>query len=163
MKITIRDAQENDLKNIAQIYVYSWKKAFSKFLLPSTINKLNFEEKEIYLKSILDNNGNIFVAENIKNKEIGGYIIYEKIHNKSIEIISFYISPVYTKYNIGGQLLNHLKIYCSKNYINVVILWTFKNNIDAIAFYKTLGFYETGLQRESKIELGQIEVQYILK
>ena len=163
MKVTIRDIQENDLKNISQIYVYSWKKAFSKFLLPSTINKLNVEEKEIYLKNILDNNGNIFIAENIKNKEIGGYIIYEKIYNKSIEIISFYISPVYTKYNIGKQLLNHLKIYCNKNYINVVILWTFKNNIDAIAFYKNLGFYETGLQRESKIEPGQIEVQYILK
>ena len=57
MKITIRDAKQNDLKNIAQIYVYSWKKAFSKFLLPSTINKLNVEEKEVYLKSILDNNG----------------------------------------------------------------------------------------------------------
>ena len=52
MKIKIRDAKESDLENIATIYVASWKKAFSKFLLQSTINKLNVYEKEKYLKDI---------------------------------------------------------------------------------------------------------------
>ena len=144
MKITIRDAQENDLKNIAQIYVYSWKKAFSKFLLPSTINKLNFEEKEIYLKSILDNNGNIFIAENIKNKEIGGYIIYEKIHNKSIEMIAngiVYFIPA--DINSGKELTTvchiyfHLLFLCNILKIKMLLVLSPTNSIHRFKYLIT--------------------------
>lgn len=163
MKIKIRDAKESDLESIANIYVSSWKKAFSKFLLQSTINKLNVYEKEKYLKDILLKEGNIIIAENIKKNEICGYIIYKNTSKISIEIVSFYIDAIYTIHNVGDQLLSNLRLYCSKNYINSIVLWTFKNNVEAIKFYKNLGFYETGFQKESKIEAGQIEVQYILK
>ncbi|WP_317368259.1 GNAT family N-acetyltransferase [uncultured Tyzzerella sp.] len=163
MKIKIRDAKETDLKNIANIYVSSWKKAFSKFLLQATINKLNVNEKEKILCDILLEKGNILIAENTENNEICGYIVYKNVSKISIEIISFYVNNSYTIQGIGTQLLNNLKLYCSKNFITSIVLWTFKNNIEAIKFYKSLGFYETGFQKQSDIELGQIEVQYMLK
>ncbi len=164
IKIKIRNAKEEDIANIANLYVYSWKKAFSKFLFQATINKLNVFEKENFFRQMIENNeGNILIAENLKNQEICGYIIYKNISKMSIEIISFYISPLYIQNNIGSELLNHLILYCNENYINNIVLWTFLNNKDSIKFYKGLGFYETGLQRQSSIELGQIEVQYILK
>lgn len=163
MKIKIRDAKESDLKNIANIYVSSWKKAFSKFLLKSTINKLNVYEKEKLLYDVLFDKGNIIIAENTKNSEICGYIVYKNLSKISVEIISFYINNIYAKHDVGTSLLNNLKLYCNKNYISSIVLWTFKNNIEAIKFYKNLGFYETGFERESEIEEGQIEVQYILK
>ncbi len=164
MKINIKTATETDIKNIATIYVFSLKKAFSNFLLSSTIDKFSIEDKEIFLNNLLkEEKGNIFIAENIKNKEIAGYIIYKKIYINSIEIISFYVSKDYIKYNIGQQLLKTLKIFCRDCYISNIVLWTFKNNKEPINFYKKLGFIETGFQRESRIEEGQIEVQYILK
>lgn len=163
MKVKIRNANEMELENIANIYVSSWKKAFSKFLLKNTINKLNVLEKQQFLKDILLEKGDILIAENNKNKEICSYIVYENISKNSIEIISFYISPLYVKENVANQLLNNLKLYCKDNYISNIVLWTFRNNKDSINFYKSLGFYETGFERQSNIEIGQIEVQYILK
>lgn len=164
MKINIKIATQNDIKNIATIYVSSLKKAFSNFLLSSTIDKFNIENKEVFLYNLLkEEKGNIFIAENIKNKEICGYIIYNKIYINSIEIISFYVSKDYIKYNIGQQLLKILKTFCKNNYILNIVLWTFKNNREPINFYRSLGFIETGFQRESRIEEAQIEVQYILK
>ena len=164
MKINIRNITENEINYIAKLYVSSIKKAFSKFLLKSTINKFNVEEKELYLKNIIENKtGDIFIAENIKNKEIIAYIIYNKVSFSNIEIISFYISTECINSSIGEQLLSYLKKYCAKNSISNVVLWTFKNNIESIKFYRKLGFYETGLQRGSRLEIGQIEVQYLLK
>lgn len=164
MKIKIKNAEEDDLKNIATLYVSSLKKAFSKFLLSSTIDKFNIEEKYNFLKNMLQTNtGSIFIAQDLKTKQICSYIIYKNLTQKNIEIISFYISKEYTNEDVGKKMIIHLKNYCKQNYISNIVLWTFKNNSNPINFYKKLGFYETGFQRESKIETGQIEVQYLLK
>lgn len=164
MKVIIRNAKDLEIDNIAEIYVSSWRKAFSKFLLSSTINKINYEEKAKFFKELISKEeGNVFVAENKKTKEICGYIIYKKLNKNSIEIISFYVSRECIGTSVGEKLLNHIKIYCKENYISTICLWTFKRNNDSIKFYKALGFFETGFQRESRVESGQIEVQYILK
>lgn len=162
MCIKIKVANESHIDTISEIYVSSWKKAFKKFLLISTINKLDISEKQHIFKDLIkEKQGEIFIAQHTKSKEIVGYIILKKMFIYNGEIVSFYINSTYK--NVAESLLKYLKVYCLKNNIQRVFLWTFRNNTNGIKFYKNIGFFESGLERESLIEVGQIEVQYIKK
>lgn len=159
-KIIVREAKEKDLYIISEKYILSWKKVFSNFLLSSTIKSLDINKKVEFFKCFMeDEEGKIFIAEN-KN-DIVGYIVFKKLYVKSGEIISFYISTLYVKDGITEKLLKYLKKYCLNENISKIFLWTFKNNKEGINFYKNIGFYETGFQRQSLIESNQIEVQYL--
>lgn len=164
MKILIRNAKEEEIEKISELNILAWNKAFSKFLLKSTIMKFKLEDRINFFKErFYSDKSQISIALDRKNGEIIGFIAMDIINNTSVEVVSFYIDPEYYKEGVGERLFLELKKYCIHNKIHNIFTWIFKNNIDGINFYKKMGFYQTDFERNSRLEYDQIELQFIKK
>lgn len=163
MNIVIRDIKKEEIEKIAKLNINALNKSFSKFLLKSTIKKFNLEERKyFFMQKFISNKSKIKIAYNLKTNDVIGFIVLDFSYN-IVEIVSFYIDYEGYKKKIYENLFLEVKKFCIKNKIKQIVIWIFKNNLDSINFYKSLGFYITNFERQSRIEYGQIELQFVKK
>lgn len=80
-----------------------------------------------------------------KNTFIGeGDTFYVNLTNNNILIKQFAIKKEYQKMRIGTMLLNSVKGYATSNKIEVIYLYTMKDNMIAKRFYEKNGFVFSG-------------------
>ncbi len=142
MDIIIRDVDINDLEEIIDIQISSWRASY-KGIIDDII--LDSMDKDKMVERIKTNyqNGKFIVA--INNNRVVGYCRYSLDNSYSIEypvdceITALYIKPE-LKYNgIGTKLFN----YVVNEFINMnkkkMIIWCLKDNYPSIKFYQKMG------------------------
>ncbi len=142
MDIIIRDVDINDLEEIIDIQISSWRASY-KGIIDDII--LDSMDKDKMVERIKTNyqNGKFIVA--INNNRVVGYCRYSLDNSYSIEypvdceITALYIKPE-LKYNgIGTKLFN----YVVNELINMnkkkMIIWCLKDNYPSIKFYQKMG------------------------
>ena len=151
MNIKIRPCSIDDLKKLQNIGFETYNETFSTMNSQETMDKYlqeSFNKKKLLAEL---NNKNCKFYFLYAENELAGYL---KVNDaqaqsdindpKSIEVERIYIKRPYKGKGLGKKLVNfafQLAIERGKNY---VWLGVWEKNLNAISFYKKMGFYEAG-------------------
>jgi len=137
MNLTIRRANNNDLKKIIKLIEEFYKTQDDKLNLNKFDNDLIDIEKTYF-----DTKGCFWVAESPLKKIVATLAI--KYHaNNTIELKRLYVDKKHQRQGIASKMVDKAinrtkKIKCHK-----IFLWTDKRYKTAQLFYKNLGFVQT--------------------
>ena len=116
-------------------YFKDFKKSFSEEELEQT-------EKE--LEELPENQQVLIARDNEKNVIAYAWLMKNSETN---EIGALYVSPEHQREGIGGKMWNEAEKFFNEN--NDTLLTVAEHNKEAIAFYESLGFVNTGKHRSS--------------
>ena len=158
----VRPFEKKDIEPCAILHKASRRESEKGVIYDSDLDRYdldhfqsNWQEWSTYQTS------QILVAED--NGKIIGFIICGPVRTRPSfdkgvvpryggEIYALYVSPDQFRHGVGRQLfLNAIRVLSDKN-LTSVLLWAFKKNKRACAFYESMGGEKIGKQR---VELGE--------
>ena len=160
-KVELRSANIGDEKTLAYIQVESWKAAFSEILSPEKLTYYtNLEKAEQMYKRVLTKSSIHIVIEDVNQKP---HCIAAWSQNRGgfstgcAELICIHSLQNQWHHGYGSMMMRYLLAEMSRAGYTEVILWVFKENKRARAFYEKHGF---SLTEQTKNDFGPIEIMY---
>ncbi|WP_078596504.1 GNAT family N-acetyltransferase [Evansella clarkii] len=151
MTATIRKCTVADLQKLQEISTVTFNETFKDQNSPENMKAyvekaFNLEQLE---KEVLHPNSQFYIIF-VKN-ELAGYLKVntsnaqsEEMGEEAIEIERIYIINTFHKQGLGKQLLNKAIEIAEEQNKKKIWLGVWEKNENAIAFYKKLGFVQTG-------------------
>ena len=144
MEITIRKANNSDLKGIIRVDVETWKTAY-KGVVPDNFIKgfIIRSEDERWQKQLVHmiEDNTFFVAETNKREIVGfaiGGLERSNHPNYEGELMGIYILKEYQRQGIGKALTQKIVEELIKMKVRSMLVWVLENNPYRV-FYETLG------------------------
>ena len=135
-KIVVRNAEKEDVRQIAEILVEDWQKAYRGIMDDAFLDSMNVSQRcEIegkrYQKYAVAADGN----------EILGYAWLEMTEDgpADCEVIALYVRYSYRNNGIGKLLLHYAIKYFRESGKKRMIIWCLKENDEARRFYEKNG------------------------
>ena len=132
----IRKATENDVRQIAEIVVEDWKKAYDGIIDSGWLDSMSVEQQ--YGKEILRYQNMMVAAD---GDEILGYAWNQMVDDEpaDCEIVALYVRYAKRKNGIGKALFeNSIDIFKAAGK-KTMIIWCLKENDEARRFYEKMG------------------------
>lgn len=151
MTINIKKCALEDSRQLQEISYETFNETFKHQNSPENMNA--YLEKAFNLKQLEKELANIssqflFVYF---NNEVAGYLKVntddaqsEEMDEESLEIERIYIKNKFQKHGLGKYLLNHAMEIAKERNKKKIWLGVWEKNENAIAFYKKMGFVQTG-------------------
>ncbi|GIU16992.1 MULTISPECIES: GNAT family N-acetyltransferase [unclassified Shewanella] len=145
MEIILRDAVQDDVQQLAQIHVNSWKSTFSGLMPDKYINGYTLSSRVNEWQSVIHSRSEIVVVA-----ERGGIVIGFMSYRvnpenlATIELCKLYLCPSAYGQRFGSKLLNHLKLSAQAQGMKAISLYVLDSNKVAINFYSKHGFEFSG-------------------
>ncbi|KQL18190.1 GNAT family N-acetyltransferase [Cytobacillus solani] len=151
MTINIKKCALEDSRQLQEISYETFNETFKHQNSPENMNA--YLEKAFNLKQLEKELANIssqflFVYF---NNEVAGYLKVntddaqsEEMDEESLEIERIYIKNKFQKHGLGKYLLNHAIEIAMERNKKKIWLGVWEKNENAIAFYKKMGFVQTG-------------------
>lgn len=151
MKIDVKQCKLADLQQLQEISIETFNETFKDQNTPENMQAylekaFNTEQLE---KELSNPSSKFFFL--YYNNEIAGFLKInineaqsEKMGNDSLEIERIYIKSNFQKHGLGKYLLNKAVDIATELQKNKIWLGVWENNENAIAFYKRMGFVQTG-------------------
>lgn len=155
--ITIRNGNLDDIQNICEMLIESWKNSYSSFIPIDYLNNLNVERQISRHTKNMIGATKYFIAENHKSKLIGfssyGKNRVEKV-NCEKELYTMYVRNKYQGNGIGTLLLNSVLHDLKDNNCTISVLVFEKNPYKE--FYLKNGFVKID---NDIVDLGEFELE----
>ncbi|WP_077618188.1 GNAT family N-acetyltransferase [Bacillus sinesaloumensis] len=151
MKIDVKQCKLADLQQLQEISIETFNETFKDQNTPENMQAYLEKafNKEQFEKEISNPFSKFFFL--YYNNEIAGFLKInineaqsEKMGNDSLEIERIYIKSSFQKHGLGKYLLNKAVDIATELQKNKIWLGVWENNENAIAFYKRMGFVQTG-------------------
>lgn len=151
MIITIKKCTLEDLRNLQEISYETFNETFKDQNSSETMNAyleraFNLDQLE---KELSNRSSQFFFV--YFNNEVAGYLKVniheaqsEEMGDESLEIERIYVKSNYQKQGLGKDLLNKAMETALKCHKKKIWLGVWEKNENAIAFYKKMGFVQTG-------------------
>lgn len=151
MAITINKCTFEDLNELQEISYETFNETFKHQNSPENMNA--YLERAFTLKQLekeLSNHSSQFFFVYCNN-EVAGYLKVntndaqsEEMGDESLEIERIYIKSKFQKHGLGKFLLNKAMEIAMEHNKKKIWLGVWEKNENAIAFYKKMGFVQTG-------------------
>ncbi|MCR5215265.1 MAG: GNAT family N-acetyltransferase [Eubacterium sp.] len=135
-KIIIRNATKDDARQITEIIVEDWKKAYSGIIDQAFLDTYNVEERyEIEVKRF----DKYYVA--VLDNEVVGCEWLEMLEEEvsDSEIIALYVRYAKRNMGIGKLLFEYAMRHFKESGRKKMIIWCLKDNQEARKFYEKVG------------------------
>ncbi|MFD0871291.1 Protease synthase and sporulation negative regulatory protein PAI 1 [Chlamydia abortus] len=151
MTITIKKCTLEDLRKLQEISYETFNEAFKHQNSPE--NMKAYLERAFNLKQLEKELSNRFSQFFFiySNNEVAGYLKVntddaqsEKMGDETLEIERIYVKKKFQKLGLGQYLLNKAMEIAAKHNKKTIWLGVWERNENAIAFYKKMGFVQTG-------------------
>ena len=151
MTINIKKCTLDDLRKLQEISYETFNDTFKDQNSPENMNAylekaFNLKQLEIELSNI---SSQFFFA--YYNNDVAGYLKVnvndaqsEEMGDESLEIERIYIKKKFQKHGLGKYMLNKAMEVAMERNKRKVWLGVWEKNENAIAFYKKMGFVQTG-------------------
>jgi|SRR4051794_15734241 ribosomal protein S18 acetylase RimI-like enzyme len=151
MTITIKKCTLQDLQTLQEISYETFNETFKHKNSPENMNAyleraFNFEQLEKELSTISSQFFFVYF-----NNEVAGYLKVntndaqtEEMGDESLEIERIYIKNQFQKHGLGKFLFNKTMKMALEGNKKKIWLGVWEKNENAIAFYKKMGFVQTG-------------------
>lgn len=153
--VQIREANEDDLKSIRDIY--------NQEILNGTATwnhtAMALSDLQTWFKALQDQNNPVLVAEHLPTGKVIGYANYDEFRSiqgfyKTIEHAVF-LHPDYTGQGIGKLLLLRLMEIARSQGMHIMVAAIDSENIASIYLHQKLGFIQTGYMPQVGEKFGQ--------
>ncbi len=151
MEVVIRKVQQGDANSLAYIQTESWKAAFDEILDAETLKKCTDINRAtaMYQRLLDENKGNGYLLSVDGNPHCIAY--WDAARDAELtgkaELICIHSLPENWHKGYGSQMMDHvLKDIMEAGYSEVV-LWVFRENLRARAFYEAKGFALTVISK----------------
>ena len=146
--IELRLANPDDWQTIADIAKTTWPVAYGRYL-PS--HQIEYMLKLIYSNASLENQMKVLEHRfiiGLKNAVPVAFASFEKdfMGLGELMIHKLYVLPEMHGHGVGGMIMNQLENYARLKAHKKLRLQVYVKNIDAIGFYRRLGFTIVGNQ-----------------
>ena len=157
MKLNIRKAKIEDIKDIVNIKINGWKVAYKDILKSDYLDSMDYDKNFERFKLEIENKS---LKENIvieDNNTIVGYakISILKKEEYDSQIYAIYIRPDVKNMGYGTLLMNYIKEYFKSKGCKNMILWCIDKNEQAKIFYRKQGGIE---KNKIMSKIGEEEV-----
>lgn len=151
MTINIKQCDFGDLRNLQEISYETFNETFEDQNSPENMNAyleraFNLTQLEKELSTISSQFFFVYFQH-----EVAGYIKVnindaqtEEMGNESLEIERIYIKNKFQKHGLGKYLLHKAVELAMEHHKKKIWLGVWEKNENAIAFYKKMGFVQTG-------------------
>ncbi|MFJ5760498.1 GNAT family N-acetyltransferase [Neobacillus sp. NPDC093182] len=151
MTVNIKQCNLGDLRKLQEISYETFNETFKHQNSPENMNAyleraFNLTQLEKELSTISSQFFFVYF-----NHEVAGYLKVnmneaqsEEMGNESLEIERIYIKKVFQKHGLGKYLLNKAMEIAMESNKKKIWLGVWEKNENAIAFYKKMGFVQTG-------------------
>lgn len=168
MKISIRQCTISDLDTLQKISYETFDESFRNMNTRETIEKYlseSFSKEKV--QSELSNPASKFYFLYADNK-LSGYLKINEAPTQtdindvdSIEMERIYIRKEFKGKGLGRHLMNYALQLAKEMKKNYIWLGVWEKNLDAIAFYKKMGFQEEG---KHSFRMGEeLQTDFIMK
>ena len=156
MNYCIRNVEEKDLMQVAELCINDWKKAYKDFIDKDYLNKLDVNEKYNKFKANYKE-GHFIVA--VDNDRVLGFCRYSDEYDEAWdEDIDCELRVLYVNWDDRGNGIGAALVDFAKNYFrsigrNRMLIWCFKENMSARGFYEKMGgklSYQKVIERDGK-------------
>jgi ribosomal protein S18 acetylase RimI-like enzyme len=155
--MTVRRATPEDARGIAAIHVQSWRSAYQSIVPDEYLRSLSIDHRERFWRHALEGSGpETWVVE--QSGEVRGWMSVGTSRDSDAakstgELWAIYVHPTHWRRGVGQLLWDKAEEQLKQSGFTEVILWVFKDNAPALAFYRSNGFVaEHGT--EKTIQLG---------
>ncbi|MGQ3377860.1 GNAT family N-acetyltransferase [Priestia endophytica] len=147
----IRKASERDIKEIAKIYVDSWRTTYDGLVPRTFLNELSYEMSQHKWQSFYDDQANetfMYVAVDEMGKVVGFAAAQCMLHDKREgELYALYLLDQCQGKGVGISLVKAVAAHFIQNDVSSMFVWVMKNNRAGRGFYQSLkGAYTRGRQ-----------------
>lgn len=173
MEIKIRKACINDIEDILRLNLFLFEKEIKEYDKSLNLNWNRLQGKDYFKDKVIQKEAFLVVAE--ASGEIIGYLcggISEKISYRKAgeyaELENMAVNDKFQRNGIGTRLVEEFLKWCKRNRIDYISVTASAKNIQAINFYRKMGFkdynltleIQKNLEKENQIfipRLGQID------
>lgn len=159
----IRKAISNDVKDIAEILVSSWRFAYKGIMTDEMLNNLSVDARAEGWEKHLSQGAEAWVIEHDKITlgvaEFGTFRDALVDFDGYGEIYLLYIRPEEVGKGLGAQLMIHCLNNLREHGFNKVGIWVLEKNLRAIEFYNRFSFSNSGVSKTHP-NTGLIECLY---
>lgn len=153
MEFSIRQATENDFSLIQALNAALFAEDQGHDVTLDTHWPMSVEGVEYYMKSLMDPEKLVLIAEDEQKNPLG-YVIASSINKwryrkvKTGELENMYVVPKGRRFGVGRELVNKVKEWLRSKDVDCLYVSAFANNTQAIAFYRANNFadWEVGLE-----------------
>ncbi|MEK5061487.1 GNAT family N-acetyltransferase [Paenibacillus sp. FSL H7-0326] len=167
MTINIQKCTLEDSRKLKEISYETFNETFKDQNSPENMNA--YLERAFNLKQLekeLSNNFSQFFFVYFNN-EVAGYLKVntndaqsEEMDHESLEIERIYIKSKFQKHGLGKYLLNKVMEIAMERDKKIIWLGVWEKNENAIAFYKKMGFVQTGAH---SFNMGdEVQIDFIM-
>lgn len=151
MNITIKKCTIEDLELLQEISIETFRDTFKDQNSPE--NMKAYLDRAFNLAQLENELSNVFSEFYFvySNKELAGYLKVnidaaqsENMGNASLEIERIYIRKAHHKQGLGKFLINKALEIALERHKRKIWLGVWEKNVNAVAFYKKMGFVQTG-------------------
>lgn len=138
----IRIGCKNDVKNISEVYVDSWRITYRGLVPDDYLDKLSYIETEKKWMDFLNNEKENFIF--VVSNEVGniiGFASGRSIGEKDFggELYSLYLLQECREKGLGRLLVKTIAKHFKEKGIDSMMVWVMKNNELGLGFYKNIG------------------------
>ena len=140
--LEIREANKEDIKSIARVYVDSWKDTYHRLVPNDYLDKLTYEEAEKKWNDFLNNEHEPFIYVSLNDAgDVIGFASGKTIDEGNFdgELYSLYLSKESRGLGIGRQLISVIAKHFKEKGINSLMVWVMKQNKSGLGFYERMG------------------------
>ena len=136
----IRKATLNDVEQIVQVHVQTWKVSYRGYIKDAILDSGAYEvsEKRITKMKAPVEKGLVFVAE--EKGMVKGFIGLNEFEGNCAEIKVFYVLPDCQRNGFGKALLFYVKEFLKSQGVKKINLFTLENYPISNHFYQKHGF-----------------------
>lgn len=142
--VTIRPATPDDARAIAGIHVRSWQVAYRGIVPESFLQSLSVDQRERFWRESLEGGGpRTSVFE--EHGHVVGWISVGATRDagerpSTRELWAIYVDPMHWRRGVGQRLWGDAERQLTGAGVTEVTLWVLRDNIPALAFYRSNGF-----------------------
>lgn len=138
----IREANKEDIKSIARVYVDSWRNTYHGFVPKDYLDKLTYEDAEEKWIDFLNNEHEPFIYVSLNDAgDVIGFASGKTTDERNFdgELYSLYLSKESRGLGIGRKLISAIARHFKEKGINSLIVWVMKQNKSGLGFYERMG------------------------
>lgn len=164
--VSIRRANQEDAKQIAEVHVKSWQTTYQQIVDEETLAAMNWESRVDTWRGTIKNiedNAIIFVA--FKGERLVGFlsggVSRQPLENCDSEIYAIYLLEEFRGEGTGKQLIEFFFEWLKEKDFHVCCVWVAEKN-PYQAFYSSMGAEKRDYERVSRVGKNEIPtVAYI--
>jgi len=148
---SIRRARANDAPALASVHVRSWQQSYAHILPADFLGALSVERRQTFWEDVLSDTDSRQVALVVEQADasVVGFALAgpaRETQEFDAELYAIYLLADYQRRGYGFELVREVAKTFSERNLQSMMLWVFRENFPARAFYESLGGVISGEQ-----------------